>query len=78
MISIKQDHMSKYHPIRDDRFWQDVGLFSPLLVETQAEADWLWAMQLMVGKEFVILVDGKDENKTGYPPSYVKLDLPLQ
>jgi len=69
MISIKQEFEDKYGHMDEDRFWQDVVLFSPLLVETQAEADWLWAMQLMVGKEFVILVDGKDENKTAYPPS---------
>lgn len=78
MISIKQGINEPYKPMVDDElFWRDVVIFSPLVVETQAEFDYLWSMQLMMGKSFDILLMDRDENLTGYPPSYVKIDIPL-
>lgn len=78
MISIRQDLNGTYKPTVDDElFWKDVWFFSPLIVETQAEKDYLFAMQFMLGEEFLALLDGIDENTTHYLPTYIKIDLSL-
>lgn len=78
MISIKQGINEPYKPMVDDElFWRDVVIFSPLVVETQAEFDYLWSMQIMLGKSFNILLMDRDENLTGYPESFIKIDIPL-
>lgn len=78
MISMQQYINEQWFVVKDyDEFWKNVGIFSPFIVDTQAEADYMFAMQLMLGREFVTLVDGKDANTTGYPPTYVKIDIPL-
>lgn len=78
MISVKQEINGVWVELTNmDEFWKNVGIFSPFVVDTQAEADYMFAMQLMIGKEFVTLVDGKDENTTGYPPTFLKVDLSL-
>lgn len=78
MISIRQGVNEPYEPMVDDElFWRDVVIFSPLVVGAQAEFDYLWSMQLMIGKAFDILLLDRDENHTGYPPSFVKIDIPL-
>lgn len=77
-IYIKQDINEGYaRPFDMDSFFKNTGIFEPMIVETQAEFNWLWAMQLMIGKEFTVLLMDRDENTTGYPPSYVKIDIPL-
>lgn len=77
-IYIKQGVNEGYaRPYNMDEFIKNVMIFSPFVVETQEEFDWLWAMQLMIGKEYVVLLDGRDENLTGYPPSFIKIDIPL-
>lgn len=81
MISIKQERTGNYVPIRDERFWADVMIYSPLVVETQAEADYLWAMQLMTGKTYQIWLNGRDYlpgMDAELPPSFIRIDLPLQ
>ncbi|MNF46490.1 hypothetical protein D3C87_1232390 [compost metagenome] len=81
MIYVKQNNNEMWTRIERDKdvehFWDHVGAMQPLLVETQAEYDWLFSMQLMIGREFVILLDGRDENTLGVPPTYVKIDIPL-
>jgi hypothetical protein len=79
VIHIKQnwaDPWSAYD--NDDEFWRNIGIMSPLAVETQAEFDYLWTMQLMIGKEYTILLLDRDENLTGLPPSFIRIDLPLK
>ena len=75
MISIKQEYGDKWLPVDSDEFWKNIGILQPILVETQAEADYLWAMQLMIGKEFVILLEGKDRYVNDLPPSIVRIML---
>lgn len=60
-----------------DQLIENIGIFEPIVVETQPEFDFLWSMQLMIGREFTILLLDRDENLTGYPPSFVKIDIPL-
>jgi hypothetical protein len=75
---MKQLINEEWFTVKDsDEFWKNIGLFSPLLVETQPEFDYLWAMQLMIGKEFTVLLNGRDENPTDIPPTHVKIDIPL-
>lgn len=77
MISIKQEINGEWVAIENFKeFWTNVGIFSPFVVDTREEADYMFAMQLMVGKEFLTLVDGVDENPTKLPPTYLKIDLP--
>lgn len=78
MLSIKQDLGDKWLAYdNEDEFWRNAGILQPFAVETQAEFDYLWSMQLMVGKEYTILLIDRDENFTGLPPSFVKIDIPL-
>ena len=78
MISIKQELGNGWLDYEnDDEFWRNAGILQPFAVETQAEFDYLWSMQLMIGEEYTILLIDRDENFTGLPPSYVKIDIPL-
>lgn len=78
MIRMKQLINEEWFTVKDsDEFWKNIGLFCPLIVETQPEFDYLWAMQLMIGKEFTVLLNGRDENPTDVPPTHIKIDIPL-
>lgn len=59
-----------------ERFWRNIGHFEPLSVETQAEFDWLFAMQLMIGREMIILLNEQD-NPTDLPVTHLKIDITL-
>lgn len=65
------------HETTIDKLLEHLFVFCPLIVETQAEFDYLWSMQLMIGKEFTVLLKDRDENTTDLPPSFVKIDIPL-
>lgn len=79
MISVKYELNGKYDPVvNTDQFFSHMGVFSPLIVDTAVERDYLWGMALMTSNEVVILVNGVDENPTGVPPTFVKIDIPLQ
>lgn len=78
MISIKQQVHGEWAKLSsEDEFWRNAGILQPFAVETQAEFDYLWSMQLMIGKEYTILLIDRDENLTGLPPSFIKIDIPL-
>lgn len=78
MISIKQDINAPWGPITVmDIFWSMIGNLQPIVVYTQAEYDYFVAMKLMIGRDFVVLLDGRDENTTGVPPTFAKVDLSL-
>ena len=62
---------------RVDEFFNMVGVWEPLIVSTEAEFDYLWAMQIMIGKEFKLLLDGRDAPIPNMPPTFVKIDIPL-
>jgi hypothetical protein len=61
----------------EDSFWGNVGVHAPLLVDTEAEYNWLYAWQLMIGKQFHIMQRGVHGNPTDLPPTLVKIDIPL-
>lgn len=61
----------------EDSFWKYIGVHQPLCVDTEAEYNWLWAMQLMLGKEFHIMQRGVHGNPTDLPPTNIKIDIPL-
>lgn len=79
MISIRQEvgydwiDLDTEGSIKD--FWENIGIMQPLVVDTQEEYDYFMGMQLMIGKEFQVMLDGVHVNTTGLPPSYVKVDL---
>lgn len=75
MIEMKQRQEDAWIPCSDNEFWRNIGTLQPILVSTEQEFDYLWAMQLMIGREFVILLDGRDENPTDLPPSIVRIML---
>ena len=78
MIRMQQYASEEWFTVKNpDEVWNNIGLFEPLVVETQAEFDYLWSMQLMIGREFVILLKGRDANKTGLPATPIKIDIPL-
>lgn len=68
---------SPHIPVSVDEIIELAGTMQPYVVDSQAEKDWLDAMQLMTGKAFVVLIDGIHENKTGMPPTFLKLKLEL-
>lgn len=78
MISIKQQVNGEWAKLSsEDEFWRNAGILQPFAVETQAEYDFLFSMQLMIGKEFIFLLDGVDEPIPNMPPTFVKIDIPL-
>lgn len=62
-----------YTRMDQDSFWANVGIYSPLIVKTQDELDYLVGMQMMIGKDYIVLLDGRDENPCDLPPSYVEV-----
>ena len=76
LVQIK-DYRGDWRQTTLDKLLQHIGIFEPIVVETQPEFDFLWSMQLMIGRQFTILLLDRDENLTGYPPSFVKIDIPL-
>lgn len=80
MLSTKQHLNEGWSPIPESRqqeFWDMIGIWEPLIVSTKAEADFLFSMQLMIGKAFIFLLDGVDEPIPNMPPTYLKIDIPL-
>ena len=78
MIYVRYDQDAQWRPVyNEDWFWEKVGVHQPLLVDTEAEYNWLWAMQLVIGKEFHIMQRGVHGNPTDVPPTLVKIDIPL-
>lgn len=80
MLSTRQHLTDKWTPIpltRQEEFWDMIGIWEPLIVSTKAEADFLFSMQLMIGKPFIFLLDGVDEPFPNMPPTYLKIDIPL-
>lgn len=75
MVQIKQFEQAPWYDMDDDEFFRGIGFMQPILVRTEQEFDYLWAMQLMIGREFIILLDGRDENPTDLPPSIVRFML---
>ena len=79
MIEIKQEYGDQWIACDTNEFWRNIGILQPILVETQQEFDYLWAMQLMIGREFVILLNGRDGDSNTYkgdlPPSIVRIML---
>lgn len=71
-----QDHQGDWRETTLDKILQHIGTMEPLLVGSQPEYDLLWSMQLMIGREFKILLQEKD-NPTDLPVSHIKIDIPL-
>ncbi len=75
MIEMQQHNHNQWDRIDSDEFFKHIGVLQPIMVGTQQEYDYLWSMQLMIGREFTILLDGRDENRSGLPPSIVRIML---
>lgn len=71
-----QDYCGDWRESTLGKLLQYIGTMEPLLVDSQLEYDLLWSMQLMIGREFTILLQEKD-NPTDLPVSHVKIDIPL-
>lgn len=82
MIAVKQKLYEPWVEITDEStFWKQIGAYEPLVVYSQLEADYLWSMQLMLGREILVWVYGKDflpGDDYGMPPTYVNIDIPLK
>lgn len=80
MLSMRQ-HLTEDWVLLSDNslegFFDMPGIWEPLVVSTQAEYDYLLAMQLMHGVEMRILLDGRDVVPKNMPPTYIKIDIPL-
>lgn len=75
LVQIK-DYQGDWRQTTLDKLLQYIGTMEPLLVDSQQEFDYLWSMQLMIGRAFIILLDEKD-NPTDLPVSHVKIEIPL-
>ena len=53
MISIKQHIEGSWSALTIDKFIESVGFLQPLRVDTEDEFNWLWSLQLMIGREFL-------------------------
>lgn len=73
-VYIKQDINEGWdESYSEDELLSKIGIFEPIVVQTQAEFDYLSAMQLMIGKSFTLLLMDRDENPIDTPPSYVRI-----
>lgn len=73
-VQVQQGQQHVWTDTTMEHLLKNIGTMQPLLVQTQQEYDYLWAMQLMIGKEVTLLLAG-EENKTGLPPSIVRIML---
>lgn len=67
----------EWAPITHDKFAELVGYLQPIHVQTEAEALYLEALKLMIGRDFLLFVEGQP-NPTDLPATHMKIDLPLQ
>ena len=70
---VRNDLMSPASEIDLVDFCTGGGFWEPVIVETRKEADYLFAMMLMVGNEFEVCVDGIDQPKRDTPPSWLSI-----
>ena len=75
LVQVMQTYGNVWLDTTMDKILEHIGTMQPLQVGTEQEFDYLWAMQLMIGREFVILLDGRDENPTDLPPSIIRFML---
>lgn len=72
-VCYKFERKGEYIAMDQASFWENIGYYSPLLVQSQTEFDYLSGMQFMISKNYTVLLDGRDENLTGFPPSYIEV-----
>lgn len=53
--------------------WDNVGVFQPLLVDTQDEVDYFTSMKIMKSEDFIVLLKDRDENPTDLPVSHIRV-----
>lgn len=67
------DHWSDPYPVHR-LFEEGFGIWSPFIVSRQVEQDFLTGLCLMYGKDpSMVLLDGRDANVTGYPPTFLQI-----
>lgn len=76
-VSMRQHVDGAWSQVELDRFLDHVGFLEPIRVDTQAEYDFLWSMQLMIGREFLLYRYGQANPSVDLPPTLVKIDIPL-
>lgn len=73
MIFVKQKWEAPWQELTHRDLTNHLGILSPLLVESQEEKDYLLGLQLILGYEFRVLLDGIDENPEDIPPTWVRI-----
>lgn len=73
-VLMKQGPNEKYRELGTvDLLCTEIGIWEPLIVETQQEKDYLDAYLLMQGKSVEICVYGIDHPKTDTPHTWILL-----
>lgn len=75
-VLMKQHPNEKYRVLGSmDLLCKEVGVWEPLIVQTQGEKDYIDGYLLMIGKSAMVLIDGIHECHPNLPPTFLKLNL---
>ncbi len=74
MIFMRQSQNMPWTKGDTETFIDNIGIFSPLIVDTQEEVDYLNGLKLVIGEDFTVLLKDVDDNRTGLPPTFIRID----